>query len=484
MRKRFSTNEPFGLRLTIGVALSVIFLWLFLSVVEDLISNDPLVVADLRLVSLVQMFRNPHLNTVMLFLTYLGNWQIVAAGACLFGLYLALTRQWRGFLALFISILGGEFLVWLGKTGFARPRPDLVNALIPAQGLSFPSGHAFVAISFYGLVAWFVIERTKTNVAKAIIVVLATVLVLAIGLSRIYLGVHWPSDVLASFALGAAWLAVIITSFSVSQASKPEVPLHSPTWAGRLASLFIIVWIGVVVVFSYLHPLVVRHASVATAVDLTTSDFPSGLFAAAPRFSEDIVGRPMEPINVILVGSEADLTKAFLDAGWEPTDRISFGSSWRLLIAELRNEPPPRAPGLPTFWQGQPNRRGFQHVDPMGSARERHHLHVWDTAFRVAGNAVWVGTVHFDREAQTAGGTGLLIHQIDPAVDRERESLKSDLSRTKCAKRIDEAVVTEPMLGQNAVGSPFFTDGKAFVVFLKCHGAYVALQLMMRMPSL
>lgn len=73
LRKRFSTNEPFGLRLTVGVALSVIFLWLFLSVVEDLISNDPLVVADLRLVSLVQIFRSPHLNAVMLFLTYLGT---------------------------------------------------------------------------------------------------------------------------------------------------------------------------------------------------------------------------------------------------------------------------------------------------------------------------------------------------------------------------------------------------------------------------
>jgi len=170
---------------------------LFLSVVEDLISNDPLVVADLRLLSLVQMFRSPHLNTFMLFLTYLGNWQIVAAGACLFGVYLALTRQRRGILALLISILGGELLVWLGKTGFVRPRPDLVNALIPAQGLSFPSGQAFVAISFYGFVSWFVIERTKTKVAKVSIVVLATVLVLAIGFSRIYLGVRWPSDVLA-----------------------------------------------------------------------------------------------------------------------------------------------------------------------------------------------------------------------------------------------------------------------------------------------
>jgi hypothetical protein len=266
-------------------------------------------------------------------------------------------------------------------------------------------------------------------------------------------------------------LAVIITSFSIARASKPGAPYQTPAWATRLAVLFFIVWIGIVSVFNYTHPLVAQRAPVVTPVDMPQSDFPSALFAVAPRFSEDILGKPMEPINVILVGSEVDLTKAFADGGWEPTDRISLGSSWRLLAAELGNEHPARAPGLPTFWHGQPNQRGFQHVDPMGSARERHHLHVWDTSFRVANNAVWVGTVHFDREARTAGGMGLLVHQIDPAVDRERESLRSDLSQSKCTRRIAEAVVTEPMLGKNAVGSPFFTDGNAIVIFLNCHDA-------------
>lgn len=467
--RRFDASEPFGLRLTVGTLLSLIFLWFFLSIVEDLIARDALVLADLRLMSLVQLFRSPHLNTSMAFFTYLGNWQIVGAGAGLIAVYLALTRQWHWALALLVSIVGGEILVWLGKTGFARPRPDLVNALIPAQGLSFPSGHAFVAVSFYGLVAWYAIDRAKTWKAKISIAFLAAMVIFAIGFSRIYLGVHWPSDVLASLALGTAWLAVVVTSVSVASASAKETSTYPRRpWVGPVAVVFCVVWVGIVAVFNYAHPLAARTPPEQIAIALSEKDFPASLFAVAPRSSEDIVGRTMEPINVILVGLEADMVKAFTEAGWEPTDSISIGSSWRMLIAELHNRPPPRAPGLPTFWHGQPNRRGYQRLDPRGSGRERHHLHIWDTAFRIAGTPVWLGTVHYDKEVRTAGGTELLIHQIDPAVDREREALRADLSRTKCSQKIDEAVVTEPMLGQNSLGNPFFTDGKTLVVFLKC----------------
>jgi hypothetical protein len=139
--KRFS-SEPLGLRLTVGAALASACLFFFLSVVQDLIANEAVVLADLRLLSLVQMYRTPGLNKVMLFLTYLGNWQVVTAGASLLVLCLALMRRWLWILALLVSIGGGEILVQLGKVGFGRPRPDLVNALIPAQGPSFPSGHA------------------------------------------------------------------------------------------------------------------------------------------------------------------------------------------------------------------------------------------------------------------------------------------------------------------------------------------------------
>lgn len=467
---RFNRAEPFGLRLIIGAGIAIFFLFVFFGVVEDLISNDPLVEADLRIMSLVQIFRAPSFDSIMVFITYLGNWQVVLTGAGLLAVNLALSRRWLWLTALLVSIGGGESLVWIVKSLLGRPRPDLVNALVPAQGPSFPSGHAFVAFAFYGLVAWFAVDRAKTLSAKALLAVAAVVTVAALGFSRIYLGVHWPSDVLASYALGSAWLMTLITALTIARAYGAPKPLRLQQAGNRLvAGALLLGWAGFVIAFYYTHPPVRQAQPESALIALSGTDFPASLFAAAPRFSEDIVGAPMEPINVILVGSESDMSRAFEEAGWEPTDRITAASTWRLLVAVLRDRPYPRAPGTPTFWYGKPNERGFERSTAAGSARERHHLHLWDTPFLVGDGRVWVATVHLDRSATTTPtGVRLPIHQIDPAVDREREALRADFVRSRCVEHLDETIVTEALMGRNAIGSPFFTDGKALVAFARC----------------
>jgi undecaprenyl-diphosphatase len=466
--RRFARHNAYGLPMTIGAVVSLASLFLFASVVQDLVANEGLVLADLRVVTLLQIFRSPGLNNVMAYFTYLGNWQVILAGAGLLILYLGVMRQWLWMAALTLSIGGGEILVQLFKFGFGRSRPDLANALLPAHGASFPSGHAFVAVSFYGFVAWYALARTTSRTAKAFIALACLAVVCAIGFSRIYLGVHWPSDVLASFALASGWLALVVTGFTIAQDRTALAP-RIPTGGTKvLAALLAISWMSFVVAFDYFDPLAEWAPLSTPSTELSAADFPAAMFRTAPRFSEDILGRPMEPINVVLVGSEADLDAAFAEAGWEPSDKISLDGSWRMLVAALRNRPPSHAPGLPTFWNSTPNPRAFEHIDANGTPRERHHLHLWDTSFRFNGDPVWVGTVHYDKEARTAGGHSLLIHEVDPAVDRERDALRENLGRTNCLKNLTDTTVTEPMLGQNAIGSPFFTDGKAIVVVLKC----------------
>ena len=110
----------------------------------------------------------------------------------------------------------------------------------------------------------------------------------------------------------------------------------------------------------------------------------------------------------------------------------------------------------------------FERPTPRNSAQERHHLHLWQTEFSVGDRPVWIGTVHLDKKGLISSGLPFPIHEIDPAVDKEREALLTDLSSTQCVRALPEAQVTQSMSGKNELGNPFFTDGRAIVVSLDC----------------
>jgi len=120
-------------------------------------------------------------------------------------IYLLLIRRPATALLVFVAVAGGQVLSSLLKVGVDRPRPDLVSHLVTETSLSFPSGHAMLSAVTYltlgSLAARFLPGRT-TKVYVLSLAVLTTVLV---GVSRIYLGVHWPSDVLAGWCAGFAW---------------------------------------------------------------------------------------------------------------------------------------------------------------------------------------------------------------------------------------------------------------------------------------
>ncbi len=127
----------------------------------------------------------------------------------LFGLlalgYLMLARQWRAVWLLVVSLPGGLLLNTLLKRGFDRPRPELVAHLVEVHTNSFPSGHAMLsAIGFLTLGA-LLAGATQRRQQQGYILGVAVLLTLLVGASRVYLGVHWPTDVLAGWSLGAAW---------------------------------------------------------------------------------------------------------------------------------------------------------------------------------------------------------------------------------------------------------------------------------------
>lgn len=119
--------------------------------------------------------------------------------------YLLINRQRGAALLVLVAVAGGTMLSHFLKLGFERPRPDLVAHLVDVQTLSFPSGHAMLSAVTYLTLGALLARVQERKRLKAYVLAVAVLLSLLIGLSRIYLGVHWPTDVLAGWAAGAAW---------------------------------------------------------------------------------------------------------------------------------------------------------------------------------------------------------------------------------------------------------------------------------------
>jgi undecaprenyl-diphosphatase len=158
---------------------------------------------DAPLVALAERSRTPRLTAVMGVATWLGNGLTLAGVALVAVLLLVALRQRVPALYVAVTAGGAGVLNTLLKLSFARPRPALEVALAHAGGFSFPSGHAMASAAVYGALA--VVVSLRFERARWWATTACVALVLAIGWSRIYLGVHYPSDVLAGWALGAAW---------------------------------------------------------------------------------------------------------------------------------------------------------------------------------------------------------------------------------------------------------------------------------------
>jgi undecaprenyl-diphosphatase len=166
---------------------------------------------DLGIFDRLQARVNPGRNKWMLFITFLGRAEfLIPANLLLIFFFLFVTKQnWFSIRVLTIA-LSSLVLMFLFKTLFHRKRPlqPLLNA---AKGLSFPSGHAIMAVTFYGLLLYIFLGTIDADIWRWIVSGIVVLLIILIGYSRVYLRVHYASDVLAGFIIGFVWLTISLT---------------------------------------------------------------------------------------------------------------------------------------------------------------------------------------------------------------------------------------------------------------------------------
>jgi len=166
---------------------------------------------DMAIFDKIKPSVNPDRNVVMLFFTFLGKHQfLIPANLILIFYFLFVAGQtWFSIRILTIS-LSSLLLMLLLKRLFQRKRP-LSPLLKAARGLSFPSGHAIMSVTFYGLLAYMLQLSINDDFIKYLVTLLIIILIGVIGYSRIYLRVHYASDVIAGFLIGFLWLVISLS---------------------------------------------------------------------------------------------------------------------------------------------------------------------------------------------------------------------------------------------------------------------------------
>jgi undecaprenyl-diphosphatase len=222
---RFARGEYLGLHLTIGFVISVAGLWLFGGITEDVIHHDPLTHFDMALLDWIHAHATPAGYAIFNAITLLGSPVTMSALAVGVSLILAARRQWillGGWLAAFA---GGGLLDAVLKLVIQRPRPPYAGAFLHHYSWSFPSGHAMGSLIGYGMLAYVLVVLWIHSRRGQIAVVLAVaLLIVAIGLSRLYLGVHYFSDVVGGYAAGLLWLSACISGLEVARRWRAGAP--------------------------------------------------------------------------------------------------------------------------------------------------------------------------------------------------------------------------------------------------------------------
>ncbi|HLL65827.1 MAG TPA: phosphatase PAP2 family protein [Micromonosporaceae bacterium] len=210
--RRLTPGEALGLPLTVGMALVLIGGWAFGHVADNVIERDDLTARDSAVTAWLVDHRTGWLTATMRAVTMLGGFWL--AVPLVVAVALLLPRPWgRARTVAFVVTVtvGTSLLVNAVKVLIARPRPTLTDVIATANGYAFPSGHTGQAVAAYGALAYLIGQRLPARCRPAVWAGAAAIAML-VGFSRLYLGVHWLTDVIGGLLIGAVWLASALTA--------------------------------------------------------------------------------------------------------------------------------------------------------------------------------------------------------------------------------------------------------------------------------
>jgi undecaprenyl-diphosphatase len=213
LRHHLRRSEYLGFHLVAGWLLSLVLLGVFLAISRLIGPQNPVARWDERVAHVSRQDReaSPSVRAIFVQITNLGSVQALTVVVLIAGTVLLFRRRRLLLLICLLGPLAGGIIDAGLKSWFERPRPLLRDPAILESTMSFPSGHSLGSMVTYGLVAYFIVQARHKHPLRWLAIPVAALLVLLIGCSRVYLNAHYPTDVLAGWALGGCWLATCVT---------------------------------------------------------------------------------------------------------------------------------------------------------------------------------------------------------------------------------------------------------------------------------
>lgn len=462
IQARMNLKRFTGLPLTLLAVAFVYFLSLFFGVTDAFLDNDATVAIDTRVNKLFLLFRFPPLVRAALAITYAGNSAMVAIAVVGVVVLLWIWKKRTFILPFIVTVVGSITVSTLAKLIIHRSRP--INPVYLESSYSFPSGHATIAVALFGFIAY-IGWRLFSKRYRTWFVIFNLLIIFAIGFSRIFLGVHYFSDVSGGYLLGALWLIIGISLREWRALSKKslfvsEKMSSSPTRSVKILTTIIIFAEVAAYAFGAYYFLPPRTPVVDTSTSETIASVDTLItHFNLPRTTETLTGGTQEPLSFLIVAhDDAAFTQAFQKAGWNLADTLRWTSIKEIYTAGIRHLPYATAPMTPSFWNNEVNDFGFEKSTSSQSIKQRHHARFWKAPYKtIAGEQVYVGTASLD-----VGIKWGITHTIAPDIDTEREFLLTDLQTAGVAKSSEIYQLVNPILGKNFTGDPFFTDGKLY----------------------
>ncbi len=219
-------------QLYVGCGIAALLLTGFGLLADEVLEGDTLGFDT----AILMLFRDPAAPSVPLGpswfaeatrdITALGSFSVLGLLVAAVTLHLLLTGAWRTGVLVLVSVIGGTIVSTALKAIFDRPRPDLTGA-VDVFTASFPSGHATISAVTYLTIGVLLAEREARWPPRVLYLGGAVLLTLAIGCSRVYLGVHYPTDVIAGWSLGTAWALICLIAAEILRSRGQAGPRHS-----------------------------------------------------------------------------------------------------------------------------------------------------------------------------------------------------------------------------------------------------------------